>query len=256
MVGENAKTDIGGSRESFQTTQWSAVYAAGTTDDNRRTLLIGAILQRYWKPVYCYLRRKGLDNERAKDLTQGFFSDILVNGTLLRRAKRSKGRFRTFLLTALDCYLSDEIRKHKAQKRSPRGQMVSLDDAHTPVIIDTCRELNPEQMFNYAWASQILDRTIDLVREECTVTGKETHWRLFQDRILVPIIENTKPPALDQLCLQYADIAPDKASNMIVTVKRCFRRILREQLRLSAGTDAATDSEYETLKEFLGRGAG
>ena len=115
MVGENAKTDIGGARESFQTTQWSAIYAAVTTDDNRRNLLIGVMLQRYWKPVYCYLRRKGFDNEGAKDLTQGFFSDILLNGTLLGRAKRSKGRFRTFLLTALDCYLSDEIRKHKAQ---------------------------------------------------------------------------------------------------------------------------------------------
>jgi len=34
---------------------------------------MGEMLKTYWKPVYCYLRCKGYDNEQAKDLTQGFF---------------------------------------------------------------------------------------------------------------------------------------------------------------------------------------
>jgi len=68
------KTTMGGSREMFQTTCWTEIISAKTTDQARQKLIINNLLSRYWKPVYCYLRRKGHSNESAKDLTQGFFT--------------------------------------------------------------------------------------------------------------------------------------------------------------------------------------
>lgn len=73
MTGYNDQTDMGGLREAFLTTHWSLVEHIQSEEDKDR-VLIGLLLDRYWKPVYCYLRHKGFDNEEAKDLTQGFFS--------------------------------------------------------------------------------------------------------------------------------------------------------------------------------------
>ena len=75
--------------------------------------------------MYCYLRRKNYDNERAKDLTQGFFHEVVLNRALIERADQAKGRFRSFLLHALNEYLIDEQRKETAQKRIPKDKLVS-----------------------------------------------------------------------------------------------------------------------------------
>ncbi len=62
------KTDMGGVRESFLTTHWSLIEGIKHHQDKDQAL-IGLLLERYWKPVYCYLKRKGYRNEEAKDLT-------------------------------------------------------------------------------------------------------------------------------------------------------------------------------------------
>ena len=98
---------MGGERESFLSTHWSLINDVKTHPEQDRAL-IGLLLQQYWKPVYCYLRRRGYHNEQAKDLTQAFLHEVVLNRHLVDRADPSKGRFRTFLLHALNQYLLDE----------------------------------------------------------------------------------------------------------------------------------------------------
>ena len=68
MAGYHDQTNMGGLREAFLTTHWSLVEHIQSEDDKDR-MLIGLLLDRYWKPVYCFLRHKQYDNEQAKDLT-------------------------------------------------------------------------------------------------------------------------------------------------------------------------------------------
>ena len=107
---------MGGNRGSFETTRWTQIQAAKTHDLEHRRESVNTLLTRYWKPVYCYLRRKGYNNADAKDLTQGFFHEIVLGRELLQRADQTKGRFRTFLLTALDRYATSVHRKDTAKK--------------------------------------------------------------------------------------------------------------------------------------------
>lgn len=102
---------MGGYDSRFYTTCWTVIADSNTDDETRNRLIINDLLSRYWKPVCCYLRRKGHDNESAKDLTQGFFCEIVLGRELIKKANKRKGRFRTFLLTALDRYvISGELR--------------------------------------------------------------------------------------------------------------------------------------------------
>jgi hypothetical protein len=65
---EHDYTDMGGTGQAFLTTHWSVIKAAGPGDEDKDRALIGLLLNQYWRPVYCYLRRKGFPNEQAKDL--------------------------------------------------------------------------------------------------------------------------------------------------------------------------------------------
>jgi hypothetical protein len=246
-------TSMGGQQTGFQTTRWSEVFNADTTDDDRRRIAIDSLLRRYWKPVYCYLRCRGYDNEPAKDLTQGFFQEIVLNSSLIQRADRAKGRFRTFLLAALNCYLTDVYRKDRARKRFPKTPLMQLQDYYLPSLPEASPYMTPDQLFNYAWASQILDGVIHQVKEQCYRSGKGTHWEVFSAKILIPITRNTKSPPLEQICKNYSVESEEKASNMIVTVKRCFRRALEGQMRNFVQSDSEIEEELAALFTALAK---
>jgi DNA-directed RNA polymerase specialized sigma24 family protein len=250
----NDRTSIGGSNEDFQTTHWSEIFNANTTDDVRRNAIIDALLRRYWKPVYCYIRRKGYDNEQAKDLTQGFFHEIVLNSNLIRQADQTKGRFRTFFLTALDHYLIDVYRKEKARKHAPRGGFVALEDSDLSGLAVAHSGMTANQVFHYMWATEVIDHVVSQVKKECFDTGKETHWQVFQAKILAPIIDNGAGPSLKELCVRYGIENEAKASNMIVTIKRCFRRVLEDHLRRFVRTDTEIEDEINELLGIISGG--
>jgi DNA-directed RNA polymerase specialized sigma24 family protein len=121
-------TSIGGDQRNFQATPWTAIeQVRGGSSPGARNL-IGELLQAYWKPVYCYLRHRGYDNEEAKDLTQDFFQEVVLGRELIQQADRTKGRFRTLLLRALDRFLTSAYRKKVARKRIPPQRLVPLEE--------------------------------------------------------------------------------------------------------------------------------
>jgi DNA-directed RNA polymerase specialized sigma24 family protein len=243
-------TDMGGKGYAFLTTHWSLIDGIKSTDDKDKTL-IDHLLKRYWKPVYCYLRRKGHKNENAKDLTQGFFHDVVLNRSLARRADQGKGRFRAFLLHALDQYLINEWDKQNAQKRRPKGQLVHLELHELPDLPATISELTPEDSYNYTWLSELLERVVAEVEEECRQDGLDVHWQLFNERIVKPTIDDSTPPSLAQLCRTYKIESEKKAANMTITVKRRFQTLLKRQVRNTVATDEDVEGELQEIMQYL-----
>ena len=240
-------TDMGGTSEAFLTTHWSLVEDIKSKEDKKRALT-GLLLDRYWKPVYCYLRQKGYDNDRAKDFTQGFFHEVVLNRNLLQRAEQCKGRFRSFLLHALNQYLIDRKREQRAHKHIPKDKLVTLDNIEPPILPQTISKLGPVDSFNYAWKSALLDRILTQVQAECCEQGIEIHWKVFNDRVVLPIMENLEAPSLKEICAKYAIENEVKASNMAITVKRRFRSALKKYIRSTVISENQTDEE---LKEIL-----
>lgn len=247
-------TSMGGSRERFLTTEWSVIDLIRDGSETSSAALINDLLGKYWKPVYCYLRRKGYDNEHAKDLTQGFFQEVVLGRSLIEHAERSRGRFRTFLLTALQQYTAGVHRKQTAQKRSPKGQLIRLDALEASEQIEAPAQFSPEESFDYAWAAQLLDCVLAEVREKCLADGKRLHWQVFHDRVLEPIMEDTAAPSLVGLCQKYGIDSPGKASNMMITVNRRFQANLKRHIRRSVIQDGDVDSEVQELMRISSRG--
>jgi RNA polymerase sigma-70 factor (ECF subfamily) len=248
------QTYIGGSEGGFQETQWSDVLAAGTESTQHRQEANARIIGRYWKPVYCYLRRKGSNNEDAKDLTQGFFEEIVLGRDLVAQADPAKGRFRTFLLTALVRYASNIRRAQKARKRSPAGGMVSLEGFDSPANAVEAISVTPEQAFSYVWASGLLEEVINEVRVGCEEDRQGSHWQVFWERVIRPIREGSEARPLPELCAQHGIDDEKTASNMVVTVKRRFKKALRIRVRQLVSSDDEVDQEISDLMQILSTG--
>lgn len=160
-MGRNDYTEMGGPGAAFLTTHWSLVERAGSREPDQDRALIELLLEQYWRPVYCYLRGKGHGNEQAKDLTQGFFHEIVLGHDLLQSATPEKGRFRSLLLTALNRYLINVHNAENAVKRIPREKLVSLDVVGTSDFPDPLTGSDPEASFDYAWVSALLERVLE-----------------------------------------------------------------------------------------------
>lgn len=241
------RTEIGGCDGAFHTTQWDDIRRAQTLDENRRRDAVGELLARYWRPVYCYLRRKGFDNEGAKDITQGFFHEVVLGRELIQRAESCRGRFRTFLLTALDRYVTSLHRADAARKRRPVGGIVPLEGADGVGLPEPARTARPDEAFHHAWAAALLDDVLSELERECVGTGKRKHWEVFRARILAPIVDSTAPVPLATLCDQHGIDNEMTASNMIVTVKRRFQAILRSRIRRLVNSDGEVEQELREL---------
>jgi RNA polymerase sigma-70 factor (ECF subfamily) len=241
------RTDMGGTHEAFLTTHWSLIDNIQASHDKDRAL-IKLLLQRYWKPVYCYLRRKGFNNEDAKDLTQGFFHEVVLNRQLIQRSDQAKGRFRSFLLHAVNQYIINQRAKQTATIRIPRDKLVSLESIDPSELPEDMSACEPDASYNYAWVSALLDQVLAAVKQSCSEEGLQTHWEFFNARIVEPILTGEPIPPLSEICTHLGVEDTRRASNMIITVKRRFREMLRKHIR---NTVISTDQVEEELDEII-----
>ena len=239
-------TDLGGEQGTFLTTHWSLIEGIRAGQDQDQTR-IGSLLKDYWKPVYCYLRRRGFANEEAKDLTQAFFHEIVLGKELVQQADRGKGRFRSFLLTALRNYLINVQDKETAKKRLPKGKLVSLDMVDPETLPEVADTLSPDDCFNHVWVSSLLERALQEVETSCHEDGKTVYWKVFEERVLQPIVDETARPSVKDICDRYGIPDGGKLANMVVTVKRRVRAALEKYVQESV---MAADEAHEELQDL------
>jgi len=110
----------------FATTHWSVVLSAGRNGTTRARDALAGLCETYWPALHAYVRRRGFSPHDAEDLTQEFFARLLEHNWVAR-ADPQKGRFRSFLLTALNRFLADQWDKARAQKRGGGRRPLALD---------------------------------------------------------------------------------------------------------------------------------
>ena len=247
------QTGMGGARQAFLTTQWSLIEDIQDGKDQDKAL-IGFLLKQYWKPVYCYLRHKGYGNEQAKDLTQGFFNEVVLNRDLVGRADPSRGRFRAFLLHALKQYTNKQNLKEQAQKQLEQ-KAVSFEIDEEPILPKSLTQTTAEESYHYAWLSSLLEHVLEEVKESCKQQGMDIHWALFNKRVVWPTFGDRSPPSLPELCEHYDIDSVKKASNMIITVKRRFRAALIQHVRNTVLSQSQASDELEELLQFFPKSA-
>jgi RNA polymerase sigma factor (sigma-70 family) len=152
----------------FVTTQWNLVLSAAKTGAAQPNAL-EQLCRAYWYPLYAYVRRRGNDSEDARDLTQEFFSRLLEK-KWLADIEPEGGRFRSFLLTAMNRFLANEYDRAQAAKRGGGRQIISLDEerAEERYLNEPVTSETPEKVFERRWALTVLDQALARLRAEST----------------------------------------------------------------------------------------
>lgn len=139
----------------FATTHWSLILGAAEDSDRGREAL-EALCRTYWFPVYAVVRRKGFDAETARDFAQEFFAQMLSRDGLVR-ARRDRGRFRSFLARSVENFLMDAWDKTRAQKRGGGRLPLSIEaEAAEGRYHDIVDAVSPDKAFDRAWAQDVL----------------------------------------------------------------------------------------------------
>ncbi len=205
------------------------------------------LCQDYWPPLFAFALRKGMDKPMAQDLTQAFFAHFLERG-YLRAADRSRGRFRTFLLTCFQHFLIHEWEKSKAAKRGGRFVLLSWEDhaADLESRATNSVEPRPELRYDREWALIILDRALARLREDFNASGRRKQFELLGKFLH----EESAPGEYTKVSAELA--MSERAVKLTVhRLRRRFGRFVREEIRETVTTDADAKDEMRYLIEIL-----
>ena len=227
---------IGGS--SFPTTQMTVIVGLRSDDLSQRfhaTELMAAV---YWKPIYKYIRLKWYkSSEDAKDLTQGFFTRALEKD-FFESYDPSKARFRTFLRTCVDRYVSNE---EKAAHRIKRGgdcpvESVDFNSAEMELKVSKSpAEDSMEEYFYREWVRSLFSMAVDILRQECAAAGKTTHFKVFE-RYDLNEAGAAARTTYESIAAEVG-IPVSQVTNHLAYARREFRRIVLEKLREITASD-------------------
>jgi len=250
-MGWHDGTTMGGKGRSFPSTHWSLIDAVRDPRSEEHNAALGQLIELYWKPTYCWLRRYGYTDADAKDLVQEFFLLELQKGKF-KRADSARGRFRTFLLTCLKNFVANFERNKKAKGRQPSKPVLTIDKLKTDdITIELVDKGTPEESFNRAWVEELLSRVLKILEKECFETGKEAHFQLFQQRIIEPILQSQEQPPIKDLAGKMG-LTEKQACNYVITARRAYQRLLREEVRMYASSDEEVTQEIKDLFSLLG----
>jgi RNA polymerase sigma-70 factor (ECF subfamily) len=244
-VGKNSDspTSLGGPGRSFPTTQGSWIADLGSPRSYRRA--IDLVCERYWKPIYWYVRFSGSrTNEEAKDLTQAFLLWLLEDEPL-RDYAPEKGRFRPFLKIILKRFLGHEEEARRRLKRGGGVRVLALDDpSFADVGVPDPNSADPEKAFDRHWAMEVARGAIDRVRQRLHRQGKGLKFDIYSAIDLCPA---DRVPTYQELAARTGVGEHDVRNHL-----RDVRALIREEIRgdLAETVDRPEDLEAEWHELF------
>lgn len=221
---------------------------------NRETL--ETLLRMYWLPIFVCIRRRGYTEHDASDLTQEFMTTVVIGRALTSHASPTRGRFRTFIRAALGNFLIDQHRAGRSSRRSlsrsPSRSAATSDFSPAHDAPSPDYQLDAE--FDRQWAAAVLHQAIEHVRDECESEGMSTHWEAFEAVVVLPTTRRVTPPALADVVARLHTSGPldaTRVSNMVQTVKRKFRRVLREIVAQTVENSNEVENEIADLRAMI-----
>jgi RNA polymerase sigma factor (sigma-70 family) len=233
---------------SFNTTHWTMVLACAEEDSSAKTQeALAALFQIYWYPLYAYVRRRGYGEQDAEDLVQGFCLHLQEKHALAR-ADRERGKFRTFLLSSLQNFLSNERERAQAQKRGGGQELIRLDaeEADARYRLEPAHATTPELLFEKRWAHALLEQTVSDLRADFVARGKERLFEGLSSFLTSDPHETSYQSAAAQLGLPLSAI-----KTTIHRLRRDYRAKLREEIGRTVSSPDEVEDELLHLRKVL-----
>lgn len=230
-------------RPRFSTTHWSVVLAAGKSSSPEQKQALEVLCERYWFPLYAYLRQRRYDTHQAEDYTQAFFAHILDKHDL-QTADPKYGKFRSFLLIRLKSFLSGERDRARARKRGGGRKILSLgfQNAEDQYALEPAEQLSPEKLFEKSWALTVLERTMNRLEKEMAEKNNKAlfdHLKIYltTEKDVIPYGKTAKKLRITEGSVRVA----------VHRLRRRYRRLLRDEIAQTVAAEDQIDEELGHL---------
>lgn len=234
---------------SFPDTRWSVVLQASVETGGAGKTALEQLCRDYWFPLYAFLRRRGHSPEDAQDVTQGFMLH-LIEGPLLGRADQERGRFRSFLLGALQHFLAKELRRQQAVKRGGTREIVSLDaeEGERLFALEPADEVTPEVQFERSWSFALLEHVFARLRGEYERAGRA---ELFE-KLQPYLAGKERMPGYEQVGLQIG-LSRSGVGVSIHRMRCRYGELLRDEIAQTVSSPEEVDAEIAHLMAAVAR---
>jgi len=241
------KIMAGTSPPRFRTTSWSLVLAAAgnSTVDSRQAL--ATLCQTYWNPIYVFIRRSGYDRDQSQDLTQGFFA-LLLEKNYLRAADQQRGRFRSFLLTAVKHFLANEWDRASALKRAGGQIPVSIDPVAGDVwyIPAAVEDTTPETLFDRRWALSLLEKVLAKLTAEYAAVEKAEQFETLSEFLF----RDSETQRYETVAAAMG-MSPGALRMSVHRMRRKYQKLLRAEIADTVSAPEEIDDEIRFLISTL-----
>jgi RNA polymerase sigma-70 factor (ECF subfamily) len=246
MSEDEQSTTPHGANQWFTTTHWSVVVAGGDGGSPRAAAALEDLCRTYWYPLYAYVRRRGHPVEEAQDLTQEFFAR-LIEKRWIADADRSKGRFRTFLLTALNHFLANEWRRSQAAKRGGAFAVISLDDtAEGRYAKEAASDLTPEKIYERRWALSLFELALIRLRDQYESAGKAHHFDCLKPFLSIQASDGE----YDRVAME-VDMSTGAVAAAVHRLRQHYRTLVRDAVAQTVKSPAELEEEMRWLLNAL-----
>ncbi len=239
-------TAIGGDAHhgaaTFATTHWSVVLEAqGESPAGQEAL--EKLCRTYWRPIYVFLRRKGVGPEEAEDTTQGFFAQLLERRSL-DAVRKEKGRLRSYLLGALKYFLADEQRRTTAIKRGKGQRLIPLEElrADERIEMEPADPVTAEMIYERRWALTVLEQVLDRLKNEYATAGNAA---LF-DSLKQLLPDEPGSPSQAEIAAQLG-MTENALRQAFYRFRQRYQSLLREEIAHTVATPGDIEDELRHL---------
>jgi len=233
----------------FATTRWSLVIATHRKGSDEAATALATLCEEYWRPVYAFVRRSGRSTEDARDLTQAFFTRV-IEKDYFQHADRTRGRFRTFLLTSVRHFLANDYDAATALKRGAGAHHLSLDikdEEQHHVQEPASPGETPDDLYERRWALAVIAAAIRRLESQYETGPRAT------------LFARLKPFLTGDELSSYAELSAELSMSSVALrvalhrLRKQFAVALREVVAETVDQPPEVDDELRYLLAVVSR---
>ncbi len=233
--------------KAFNTTHWSLVGAAQSepADRTRARKALEELCRAYWYPLYAFVRNRGYSSADAQDLTQSFFAQFVESGGFAS-ANRDRGRFRTYLLSAMKHFLANEWHRARRLKRGGGRALLEWDalDPEARYALEPRDSGDPDACFDREWASRLTEVALARLRAESESEGKGALFTALRGGLT-----GEEPPRAETAARLGMTEGAVKVA--VHRLRKRYRELLRAEVAETVDDPSGVDDEMRYLVTVL-----
>jgi len=229
----------------FFTTRWSIVPAARGQDDVEARRTLASLCEQYWPPIYAFVRQRGHREHDAQDVTQAFFARLLEKNWLAS-ADQHRGRFRTFLLTAVKRFLANEWDRQQTLKRGGGVKVINMDST-VGISLPDPKSIPADQLFERQWALTMLETVLNRLQAEFASAGKLPDYELLKPSLTAPQNSTDYNSLAAALNVQVVS-----ARSAVHRLRKRFKELFRDEVKNTIDEASAVEEELRAVIAALG----